>query len=113
MLCLTTKHRVVHTEVVSKGTLNCTVVMPRDVFRIAIQANAATVVFCHNHPSGNPEPSQEDMTVTHNLYLSGKVVGIPLLDHLIVGRDGFVSLKETHPHLFSMPKPPPPKRRTK
>lgn len=112
-LCLDTKLRVLHTEVVTKGTLNCAVVTARDVFRVAIRANAANVVFCHNHPSGDPEPSSEDLTVTHDLYLSGRIVGIPLLDHLIVGREGFVSLKEKRPHLFSMPQPVAPKRRTR
>lgn len=76
----------------SRGTLNASLVHPREVFKAAIDAAAAAIVVVHNHPSGNPEPSQEDVEITRQLRDAGRVVGIPLHDHIIVAGDSFTSL---------------------
>lgn len=89
-----TKNRPIRHEVISVGTLNSTVVHPREVFRPAIRAGASSVILSHNHPSGDPEPSAEDVAVTRRLSETGELVGIPVLDHVIVGRGGYVSLKQ-------------------
>lgn len=93
-LHLNIKHKLVAWEVISIGSLNYSVVHPREVFKGALLANAASVILCHNHPSGNPDPSPEDITVTKRLEESGKILGIEVLDHIIFGENGFVSLKE-------------------
>lgn len=94
-LYLNTKNRVIKKEIVSYGSLNANIVHPREVYREAILSSAAHVVVAHNHPSGDPTPSREDLEITEKLYLAGKVIGIDLLDHVIVGEDGyFYSMKE-------------------
>lgn len=93
-LHLTIKHKVVSYEVVSIGSLNQSVVHPREVFKAAILFNASEIILAHNHPSGDPEPSPEDITVTSKLIEAGKTIGIEVLDHIIFGDRGFVSLKE-------------------
>jgi DNA repair protein RadC len=94
VLCLNTKNRVIHSESVSKGSLNASIVHPREVFVSAIKVRAASVIVVHNHPSGNPEPSAEDISITSRLKECGKIIGIELLDHIIIGDGTFVSLKE-------------------
>ena len=79
---------------VSIGTLNASLVHPREAFSEAIKANAASVIFAHNHPSGDPEPSEDDLAITKRLVESGKILGIDVLDHIIVTRDRFFSFKE-------------------
>ncbi|HTX99684.1 MAG TPA: DNA repair protein RadC [Bacteroidota bacterium] len=79
---------------VSSGTLNASLVHPREVFRVAIENGAAAVLVAHNHPSGNPEPSTEDLEITRQLSESGKILGIPLHDHLIIAGNRFVSFAE-------------------
>ena len=79
---------------VSSGTLNASLVHPREVFRVAIENGAAAVLVAHNHPSGNPEPSTEDLEITRQLAESGKILGIPLHDHLIIAGNRFVSFAE-------------------
>lgn len=91
---LNLKNKVIHQELVSKGTLNSSVVHPREVFVSAIKVRAASVIVGHNHPSGNPEPSSEDISITKRLSDCGKIIGIELLDHIIIGNGTFVSLKE-------------------
>jgi DNA repair protein RadC len=78
---------------VSSGTLTASLVHPREVFRAAVREAAAALIVVHNHPSGDPEPSSEDLAVTERLRQAGTVLGIPVLDHVIVG-EGFVSLRE-------------------
>lgn len=78
---------------VSVGSLNASVVHPREVFTEAIKNKAASVVFAHNHPSGDPEPSEDDLEITKRLVESGKILGIEVLDHIIVAKDGFFSFK--------------------
>ena len=95
LLSLNTKNRVIGAFEVSRGSLNTSVVHPREVFKRALLQNADSIIIAHNHPSGNPEPSKEDIAITTRLQDVGKLVGIQLLDHLIVGESGkYVSLKE-------------------
>ena len=89
-----TKNGVVGVNVVSVGDLSSCVVHPREVFKAAILANAASIILAHNHPSGDPTPSPEDIAVTRRIAEAGQILGIELLDHIIVGdRERFVSLK--------------------
>ncbi|MBM3214052.1 DNA repair protein RadC [Candidatus Poribacteria bacterium] len=100
VLCLNAKLYAAHVEVVSKGTANATLLYPRDVFRVAVQQNASAIVLVHCHPSGDPTPSEEDLKATQNLYKASRLLDIPIVDHLVVGREGYVSLKEQCPYLF-------------
>ncbi|MGE0703354.1 MAG: RadC family protein, partial [Vicinamibacterales bacterium] len=87
-------HRVLRTRIVSVGTLNATVVEPRDVFREAMLEAAAAVVVFHNHPSGDPSPSPDDVDVTRRLVAAGVLLGIEVVDHIILGDVGYCSFKE-------------------
>lgn len=91
---LNTKNVVIGKEIVFKGSLNSSVVHPREVFSEAIKRNCASIIVAHNHPSGDPTPSGEDNNVTIRLKECGKIVGIDLLDHVIIGEGKYVSLKE-------------------
>jgi len=93
-LLLDGKHRLLRTVRVSEGTLTTSLVHPREVFRTAVRESAAAVIAVHNHPSGDPEPSQEDAEVTRRLREAGVLLGIPLLDHVIVGEGTYVSMRE-------------------
>jgi DNA repair protein RadC len=95
IVLLDTKHRVLRTTIVASGTLNSTVVEPRDVFREALLAGAAAVVAFHNHPSGDPSPSPEDLTLTRRLRAAGALMGIDVVDHVVLGDGRYCSLKET------------------
>lgn len=86
---------------VSKGTLNANLVHPREVFSEAIKSNAASVILVHNHPSGDPEPSESDIDITKILIRAGKILGISVIDHIIVTKFDYVSLQNKHPDLFS------------
>mgnify|MGYP000328892765 CR=1 FL=1 len=79
---------------VSIGSQSASVVHPREVFRLAIQHSAASLIVLHNHPSGDPTPSQEDVAVTQRLVDAGRIMDIPVLDHIVLGGDKFISLKE-------------------
>jgi len=94
ILCLSTKHRVIAYHEVSRGTLDSTLVHPREVFKAALLANAAAIIVCHNHPSGDPTPTVDDVEVTRRLAASGQVLGIELLDHIVVGDGRYYSFKE-------------------
>jgi DNA repair protein RadC len=93
-LFLNTKNHILAKETISVGTLDASIVHPRDVFRSAINRNSSSVICAHNHPSGDPQPSQEDIKVTRRLVESGEIVGIEVLDHIVIGDRKFVSLKE-------------------
>ena len=82
---LNTKNVVTAIQVVTMGTLDASLVHPREVFRLAILNNASSVIVAHNHPSGDPTPSREDIAVTNRIREAGKIVGIDLLDHIVVG----------------------------
>jgi DNA repair protein RadC len=91
---LDVKHRVLQDVRVSVGTLNGSLIHPREVFAAAVEERAAAVVLVHNHPSGDPCPSAEDRQVTRRLRSAGGIVGIPVLDHVIIGRCSFFSFRE-------------------
>ncbi|WP_028543575.1 RadC family protein [Paenibacillus taiwanensis] len=91
---LNTKNRVLAQETISVGTLDASLVHPREVFRAAIRHGAASLICIHNHPSGDPTPSREDIEITRRLIEAGVLVGIEVLDHLIIGDNQYVSLKE-------------------
>ncbi len=93
-LYLDTRHRVLAAETVSIGTLNVSVVHPREVFKLAVALSAAAVIVAHNHPSGCPQPSNEDLELTARLDRCGELLGIPLLDHLVAGGGDIVSIRE-------------------
>ena len=95
MLCLTTTHRVIAIHEVSRGTLDSVLVHPREVFKAALLANAAAIIVGHNHPSGDPTPSPEDLALTRRLVQVGDILGIPVLDHVVVGDGCSISFKET------------------
>ena len=94
VLLLDTKNRLVQTEVVYIGNVNSSIVRGGEVFRPAVRANATALILAHNHPSGDPTPSPEDVRVTRWLVEAGLLLGIEVLDHLIIGHNRFVSLKE-------------------
>lgn len=95
ILSLSTKNEIIGVHIVHMGSLNASIVHPREVFQHAVLTNAASVLAFHNHPSGDPTPSREDIEVTKRLAEAGKILGIELLDHVIEGHDGrYVSLKE-------------------
>ena len=95
VLHLDARHRLRRCAFVSRGTLTASLVHPREVFGGALREAAAAVVLVHNHPSGDPGPSDEDRQLTRRLVRAGELLGIPVLDHVIVARGGFVSLRET------------------
>ena len=94
LILLNTKNIVIGTKDIFKGTLNSSIVHPREVFKEAIQRGSANVIVCHNHPSGDPSPSKEDIDITIRLKECGNIIGIGLLDHIIIGNNKYVSLKE-------------------
>jgi DNA repair protein RadC len=94
VVLLDTKHRVIRTTLLSVGTLDASIVHPREVFRAAASAGAAALVLFHNHPSGDPTPSGDDVALTRRLILAGDLMGITVLDHVIVAESRFYSLRE-------------------
>ena len=94
ILCLSTKHRVIAYHEVSRGSLDSTLVHPREVFKAALLANAAAIVLAHNHPSGDPTPSPDDMTLTRRLVDAGRLLGVDVLDHIVIGDGRHVSFRE-------------------
>lgn len=93
LILLNTRNKIIGLSTVSIGTLSASLVHPREVFKDAIRHSASSVVMAHNHPSGDPEPSEEDLKITRRLVESGKILGIEVLDHIIIGKDTFISLK--------------------
>ena len=94
VMLLNTKNLIIGMPEVSVGSLSASVVHPREVFRAAIDFAAASMILLHNHPSGDPTPSREDIAVTERLVKAGKVMDIPVLDHVVLGCERFTSLKE-------------------
>ena len=90
---LDTKNKITAIQIVTMGTLDASLVHPREAFRLAVFHNASSVIVAHNHPSGDPTPSREDFQVTNRLTDAGKVLGIDVLDHIVVG-DTSVSIRE-------------------
>jgi DNA repair protein RadC len=93
-VALDVRHRVQGELCVARGSLTGVEVHPRDVFRPLIRSAAAAVIFCHNHPSGDPTPSRQDVELTARLRDVGELCGIPVVDHVVVGWEGYASLAE-------------------
>jgi DNA repair protein RadC len=93
-LFLNVKNQILHKQTIFIGSLNASIVHPREIFREAVKRSAASIICAHNHPSGNPAPSPEDIDVTKRLFEAGQLMGIELLDHVIIGDHQFISLKE-------------------
>ena len=101
LLMLNTRNRIIGISRVSVGTANASLVHPREVFKTAISHGASSVVLAHNHPSGNPDPSDDDIALTRRLVEAGRLLGIEVLDHIVIGKEnkekglkGFISFKE-------------------
>lgn len=93
-LYLNTKNEILKKETIFIGSLNSSVAHPREIFKGAVRYSAARIILCHNHPSGNPEPSEADIVFTKRMKKAGELIGIELLDHLIIGENSYISLKE-------------------
>lgn len=94
VVCLDTKNQPTAINICHIGSLNTSIVHPREVLKPAILSNSASIIVAHNHPSNDPTPSREDIEVTRRLVEAGKIIGIDVLDHLIICADKFISLKE-------------------
>jgi DNA repair protein RadC len=94
VILLNTKNIVIGIKDVFKGSLNSSIVHPREIFKEAVQRGSANIIICHNHPSGDPTPSKEDIDVTLRIKQCGDLMGIKLLDHIIIGNSNYISLKE-------------------
>ncbi len=95
LLMLDTRHRVLRASVLTIGTLDCAAVQPREIFRHALLASAAAVVMFHNHPSGDPQPSGEDIELTRRVAAAGELMGVRVVDHVVLGDGRYCSLKES------------------
>lgn len=95
VVCLNSANKIIKFEVISVGTLNASLVHPREVFKVAIDNDSANIILVHNHPSGNQEPSGEDIKITKNLIEAGKILDISVFDHLIVAGNNYTSLVES------------------
>jgi DNA repair protein RadC len=96
VLHLNTQNEIINREIVSIGSLNASLVHCREVYSSAITAGCASILVCHNHPSGSLEPSSEDLSVTKRLVEAGKILGVELTDHVIISQNGYYSLRENH-----------------
>ena len=95
VLTLNNKYKLIRRHLVTLGIANASLSHPREIFRCAIADGAAAVILAHNHPSGDPTPSSEDIATTRQAVSAGKIIGIDVLDHIVLGRPGFVSLRES------------------
>lgn len=93
-LCLDTKNQIIREDIISVGSLNANIVHPREVFKLALAESAAHIIVAHNHPSGDPTPSREDIEITKKLAETGNIMGITVLDHVIIGDGRHFSMKE-------------------
>jgi DNA repair protein RadC len=100
VFCLDGNNRVSSYHMVTIGLVNQSQCHPREVFKHAVRNNAVSIMLVHNHPSGNVEPSESDLVATRRLCEAGKLLGIPMLDHIIVGGDRFVSIRASEPWCF-------------
>lgn len=94
VVCLNSANKIIKYEVISVGNLNSSVVHPREIFKVAIENSSASIILIHNHPSENPEPSNEDISITRKLVDTGKILDIPVFDHLIIAGNTFTSFVE-------------------
>lgn len=94
VVCLNSANKIIKYEKISVGNLNSSVVHPREIFKTAIENNSASIILMHNHPSGNPEPSQTDISVTKKIVEGGKIMDIPVFDHIIIAGNSYLSFVE-------------------
>lgn len=94
VVCLNSANKIIKQETISIGNLNSSVVHPREIFKVAIDCSSASIILIHNHPSGNPEPSNEDIQITKKIVESGKILDIPVFDHLIIAGEMYTSFIE-------------------
>lgn len=94
VVCLNSSNKIIKHETISIGNLNSSVVHPREIFKVAIDNSSASIILIHNHPSGNPEPSNEDISITKKIVESGKILDIPVFDHLIIAGETYTSFVE-------------------
>jgi DNA repair protein RadC len=94
VVCLSSANKIIRYEKISTGNLNSSVVHPREIFKVAIENNSASIILIHNHPSENPEPSNEDIAITKKLLESGKIMDIPIFDHIIIAGNTYTSFVE-------------------
>lgn len=94
VVCLNSANRIIKQETISIGNLNSSVVHPREIFKVAIDSSAANIILIHNHPSGNPDPSNEDISITKKIAESGKILDIPVFDHIIIAGNTYTSFVE-------------------
>jgi DNA repair protein RadC len=100
VLLLDGKHKVIGWAETSRGTVNCSLVHPREVFGPALRMGATCIIVAHNHPSGDPAPSVEDIKVTERLIEAGKLLGVPLMDHVIIGNETHYAFRQNHFELW-------------
>ena len=94
VVCLNSANKIIKYEVISVGNLNSSIVHPREVFKVAIENNSASIILIHNHPSGNSDPSNEDISITKKIVETGTIMSIPVFDHIIIGGKNFTSFVE-------------------
>lgn len=94
IVCLNSANKIIKHEIISIGNLNSSVVHPREIFKTALENNAASIILLHNHPSGNPEPSNEDIIITKKVVDAGKMMDIPVFDHIILAGNNYTSFVE-------------------
>ncbi len=94
IITLDTKNQIIDTHQITVGTLDASLVHPREVFRAAIKDAASSIILVHNHPSGDPTPSKQDLTVTRRITESGELIGVEVLDHIVLGKNGSISIQE-------------------
>lgn len=94
VVCLNSANKIIKHETISIGNLNSSVVHPREIYKVAIDCSSASIILIHNHPSGNPEPSNEDISITKKVVEAGKILDIPVFDHIILTGEGYTSFVE-------------------
>lgn len=94
VVCLNSANKIIKHELISVGNLNSSIVHPREIFKVAIDNSSASIILIHNHPSGNPEPSNEDIRITKKMVETGKIMDIPVFDHLIIAGETYTSFVE-------------------
>jgi len=94
VVLLDSRNRIIKTEEITRGTVDTNIIHPREVFRVAIENSASSIILVHNHPSGDPEPSDEDLRITKRLVRAGKILGIKVQDHVIIGERNYFSMRE-------------------
>lgn len=102
ILLLDSRNQLIRTDQLYRGSLNSSSVRPAEIYKSGIRHNAASLIIVHNHPSGDPSPSPEDIQLTRMLIEAGKMLELPILDHVIIGARGLTSIKSLHPELWSL-----------